>query len=213
MRVVIAEDEALMRQGLRVLIADAGFEVVDAAEDGEGLLRAVATHRPELVVTDIRMPPDHRDEGLRAAVQIRREQPGVAVMVLSHHVQRGYTTDLLRGDAAGVGYLLKQRVMDVETFTRDLHTVAAGGTVLDPEVVTMLMSRARTTSSTRLTERQEDVLSLMARGLSNAAIARELRLQERSVIRHVSHIYSLLGLPDTPDSHRRVQAVVMHLWS
>ena len=213
MRVVIAEDEPLMRHGLVALMTGAGLDVVATTGDGDGLMRETRTHRPDLVVTDVRMPPDNRDSGLRAALWIRNELPGVAVMVLSHHVQRAYMTELLRGEAAGVGYLLKQRVMDADGFFRDLNTVAEGGTVLDPEVVSLLVSRARSRSIGALTDRQEDVLGLMARGLSNAAIARELNLQERSVIRHVSHIYGQLGLSDTPDAHRRVQAVVHHLWS
>jgi len=213
MRVVIGEDEALMRQGLTLMVQGAGFDVVAVAGDGDAVVAATLEHEPDLVITDIRMPPDHRDEGLRAALQIKNQLPQTGVMVLSHHVQRGYTTELLRRNASGVGYLLKQRVMDVDAFAHDLRTVASGGTVLDPEVVTLLMARARTTSSDTLTERQEDVLSLMARGLSNAAIARELHIQEKSVVRHISHIYDLLGLEATPDAHRRVQAVVQHLWS
>ena len=134
-------------------------------------------------------------------------------MVLSHHVQSGYTSELLRGNASGVGYLLKQRVMDMDAFAHDLRKVAGGGTVLDPEVVNLLMERVRTTSPGGLTDQQERVLALMARGFSNAAIARELHIREKSVVRHVSHVYDALGLQETPDAHRRVQAVVQHLWS
>jgi DNA-binding NarL/FixJ family response regulator len=212
-RVVIGEDDVLMRHGLALLVESSGFEVVALADDGDALVELTMQHRPDLVVTDVRMPPNHRDEGLRAALEIKRQLPATGVLVLSHYVQRGYTVDLLREGASGVGYLLKQRVMDVEAFGRDLATVAAGGTVLDPEVVTLLMASARTTSADRLTERQKAVLRLMARGLSNAAIARELHIREKSVVRHVSHIYDLLGLVDTPDTHRRVQAVVQHFWS
>jgi len=212
-RVVIGEDEALMRQGLTLMVSGAGFDVVAVAGDGDAVVSETLQHRPDLLITDIRMPPEHRDEGLRAALRIKNELPQTGVMVLSHHVQRAYTTELLRRNASGVGYLLKQRVMNVDAFAHDLRTVAAGGTVLDPEVVTLLMARARTTSSDALTERQEDVLSLMARGLSNSAIARELNIQEKSVVRHISHIYDLLGLEATPNAHRRVQAVVQHLWT
>ncbi len=213
MRVVIGEDEALMRQGLTLLMDSAGFDVVSTVGDAESLVQAADDHKPDLVVTDIRMPPDHRDEGLRAALRIKDRNPATGVMVLSHHVQSGYTSELLRGNASGVGYLLKQRVMDMEAFTHDLRKVAAGGTVLDPEVVNLLMERVRTTSPGGLTDQQERVLALMARGLSNAAIARELHIREKSVVRHVSHVYDALGLAETPDAHRRVQAVVQHLWS
>jgi DNA-binding NarL/FixJ family response regulator len=212
MRVVIGEDEGLMRQGLTLLLRSADVEVVATAEDAEGLLAATAEHQPDVVVTDIRMPPDFKDEGLRAAIRIKETYPKIGVMVLSHHVQRRYTTELLRGHASGIGYLLKQRVMDIDAFSRDLTTVASGGTVLDPDVVTLLMARARSTSSDNLTPSQERVLSMMARGFSNAAIARELHITEKSVVRHVSNIYDLLGLQATPDAHRRVQAVVQHLW-
>ena len=213
MRVVIGEDEALMRQGLTLLMDSAGFDVVSTVGDAESLVQAADDHKPDLVVTDIRMPPDHRDEGLRAALRIKDRNPATGVMVLSHHVQSGYTSELLRGNASGVGYLLKQRVMDMEAFTHDLRKVAGGGTVLDPEVVNLLMERVRTTSPGGLTDQQERVLALMARGLSNAAIARELHIREKSVVRHVSHVYDALGLAETPDAHRRVQAVVQHLWS
>ena len=212
MRIVMAEDEALMSHGLYLLLTRAGFDVVAMASDGDSLLEETARHEPDLVLTDIRMPPDFSDEGLRAALQIKRDRPAVGVIVLSHHVQRGNAVELFGAHAAGVGYLLKQRVTNVEAFTRDLRTVAEGGTALDPEVVTMLLARARTTTGGDLTERQERVLELMARGHSNSAIARELCLTEKSVVHHVSHIYELLGLPVTPDVHRRVQAVVRHLW-
>jgi DNA-binding NarL/FixJ family response regulator len=211
-RVVIGEDELLMRQGLSLLLERAGFEVVAEASDGETIVAEARRLRPELVVTDIRMPPTYRDEGLRAALRIKTELPETGVMVLSHHVQRGYAMELLKGHASGVGYLLKQRVMDVDAFSHDLKTVAQGGTVLDPEVVTQLVSRARQATVIALTDQQERVLELMARGLSNAAIARDLHIREKSVVRHVSHVYDALGLAETPDAHRRVQAVVQHLW-
>lgn len=211
MRVVIGEDEVLMRQGLRLVLERAGFSVEAAAEDAEGLLHETERRRPDVVVTDIRMPPEHRDEGLRATQQIKSTWPEIGVMVLSHHVQRGIAVELLRNHAVGIGYLLKQRVADVDQFTDDVRAVAGGRTVMDPEVVSLLMSAAPAAATAGLTARQERVLGLMAQGLSNAAIARELSLSEKSVVHHVSHIYDVLGLPLTSDTHRRVQAVVRHL--
>ncbi len=211
MRALIGEDEALMRHGLVLLLERAGITVVAAVEDGAALLAECERQRPDLVLTDIRMPPDHRDEGLRATLAIKARWPGTGVVILSHHAQRGVAIDILRNHATGVGYLLKQRVADVDRFVADLRAVATGRTVLDPEVVSLLMSGAPASATEGLTERQERVLGLMARGHSNAAIARELSLSEKSVVHHVSHIYDVLGLALTPDTHRRVQAVVMHL--
>jgi DNA-binding NarL/FixJ family response regulator len=159
------------------------------------------------------MPPEHRDEGLQATWRIKTRWPDIGVMVLSHHAQRGIAVDLVRDYATGIGYLLKQRVADVEQFTEDLRAVAAGRTVIDPQVVSLLMSGAPVSASHDLTARQERVLGLMARGYSNAAIAQELSLSEKSVVHHVSHIYDVLGLPLTSETHRRVRAVVMHLGS
>lgn len=210
-RVIIGEDEALMRQGLQLILERSGFQVLATAEDGQALVAATERHRPDLVVTDIRMPPTHRDEGLRATREIKTRWPGIGVMMLSHHAQRGIAVDLVRDHATGIGYLLKQRVADVDQFTHDLRAVAGGRTVMDPEVVTLLMSGASAGATRNLTERQERVLGLMARGFSNAAIARELHVSEKSVVHHVSHIYELLQLPVAEDSHRRVQAVIKFL--
>lgn len=211
MRVVLGEDEALMRHGLVLLLERAGFSVVGVAANEEELVGETEHHRPDLVVTDIRMPPDHRDEGLRAAARVKARWPEIGVVVLSHHAQRGVAVDLLRDHATGIGYLLKQRVADVDQFLADLRSVAHGRTVIDPDVVSLLMTGAPRAATEGLTDRQERVLGLMARGYSNAAIARELSLSEKSVVHHVSHIYDILGLELTPDAHRRVQAVVRHL--
>jgi DNA-binding NarL/FixJ family response regulator len=212
-RVVIGEDEALLREGLTHVLEHAGFAVVAAAGDAPGLLRATAEHRPDLVVTDIRMPPQHADDGLLAALEVHRTWPTTAIVVLSQHVQRRYAVELLGERPAGVGYLLKQRVADVATFCRDLERVCAGGTVLDPEVVALMLSRARRTDDAleRLTDRQREVLALMAEGRSNASIARELSVTEKAVVQHASHIYRALGLSPGDDVHRRVLAVLRHL--
>ncbi|UOQ90879.1 response regulator transcription factor [Agromyces endophyticus] len=213
MRVVIAEDETLLRQGLRLLLEEGGFEVVAAAGDAEELLDAVAAHRPELVITDIRMPPTHTDEGLRAALRIRHEHPEVAIVVLSQYVQRRYALELLGGEASKVGYLLKQRIADVGAFRDDLRRVAAGGTALDPEVVAVLISRAGRGDGVvrRLTRRQREVLAYMAEGRSNAWIGQRLVLTEKAIVQHTSGIYDALGLPVTADDHRRVLAVIRYL--
>jgi DNA-binding NarL/FixJ family response regulator len=213
MRIVIGEDEALIRRGLELLLKDAGHEVVAAAPDAETLLAAVDEHVPDLVVTDIRMPPTHTDEGLVAALEIRRDHPGTAVVVLSQHVQRRYARELLAAGAERVGYLLKQRIADVDTFLADLARVAAGGTALDPDVVAVMVGRARHsgTAVSALTPRQQEVLALVAEGRSNASIAAALFLTEKAVVQHVSRIYDALGLPQDAESHRRVQAVVRYL--
>ena len=213
MRAVIGEDQALMREGLAHVVGSAGFEVVAAEADAEALLEAVQRDRPDLVVTDIRMPPTYSDEGLRAALEIRRLLPGAAVLVLSQFVQRRYAVELVRSRPAGVGYLLKQRITDVATFRADLHRLCRGGTVLDPEVVTSLLSHAEAGKNglDRLTPRQRDVLALMAAGRSNASIARALSLTEKAVVQHASHIYESLGLPPSGDDHRRVLAVLRYL--
>ncbi|HEY1106166.1 MAG TPA: response regulator transcription factor [Agromyces sp.] len=210
---MIAEDETLLRQGLRLLLEEGGFEVVAAAGDAEELLDAVAAHRPELVITDIRMPPTHTDEGLRAALRIRHEHPEVAIVVLSQYVQRRYALELLGGEASKVGYLLKQRIADVGAFRDDLRRVAAGGTALDPEVVAVLISRAGRGDGVvrRLTRRQREVLAYMAEGRSNAWIGQRLVLTEKAIVQHTSGIYDALGLPVTADDHRRVLAVIRYL--
>lgn len=213
MRVVIGEDEALLREGLTLVLQQGGFEVVAATRDAEELLREARRLRPDLVVTDIRMPPGHTDEGLRAALEIRHCIRGVAVVVLSNYLQRQYASELLAEQTAGVGYLLKQRVADIPTFCADLQRVCAGGTVLDPEVVALMVARARCEGGAlaSLTHRQLEVLALMAEGRSNAAIARTLYVSEKAVVRHASHIYEQLGLPPSDDDHRRVLAVIRYL--
>jgi DNA-binding NarL/FixJ family response regulator len=213
MRVVIAEDEALMRQGLTLVLERAGLDVAAVAGDAEDLLRKVSAHRPHLAVTDIRMPPGHTDEGLQAALEIRERHPQVAILVLSHHVQRRYAIELLeRTNGAGVGYLLKQRVTDVDAFCADVRRICEGASVVDPEVVKVVLTRAsRDTALSRLTPRQLEVLELMARGRSNAAIADRLAISEKAVVKHVSHIYDELELRQSPDDHRRVLAVLRHL--
>ncbi|MGR7027170.1 response regulator transcription factor [Geodermatophilus sp. URMC 62] len=215
MRVVIGEDEALLRTGLVHVVQAAGFDVVAAVGDARELVRSAGDHLPDVVVTDIRMPPDHRDAGLRAAIEIRRQHPGIAVLVLSQHLQRAYAVELLGDRPSGVGYLLKQRIADVDTFTDDLRRVAAGGTVLDPEVVSLVVARARGRREAldRLTPRQRQVLALMSEGRTNAAIARTLSITERAVVQHTSHIYDELGLAPSDDDHRRVLAVIRYLSS
>ncbi len=212
MRIVIAEDETLLRQGLALVLTQGGMNVVAAVADPDALLDAVVDHDPDLVITDIRMPPTHTDEGLRAALRIRATSE-VPVVVLSQHVQRRYAIELMSGDAAGIGYLLKQRIADIGTFLDDLRRVATGGTVLDPEVVDLMLNRAEHTSGPvgRLTRRQREVLALMAEGRSNAGIAAALFLTEKAVVQHTSNIYDALGLAVTTDDHRRVLAVIRHL--
>lgn len=213
MRVVIAEDEALLRQGLTLVLADGGMDVVARVGDAEALLDAVIDQAPDLVITDIRMPPSFTDEGLKAALRIRREHPETAVVVLSQYVQRRYAIELMSGDGAGVGYLLKQRIADIGQFLEDLTRVAEGGTVLDPEVVGLMLSRAENTGGAvrQLTRRQREVLTLMAEGRSNAGIAGALVLTEKAVVQHTSHIYDALGIPVAADDHRRVLAVIRYL--
>jgi DNA-binding NarL/FixJ family response regulator len=212
MRVVIAEDSVLLRAGLARLLEDAGFEVVGQASDAEDLLRKVRAHRPELAVTDIRMPPTQTDEGLRAAQQIRAEMPEIGLMVLSQHLDEGYALELLQGSAEGVGYLLKDRVADIDAFVDALRRVVARGSVLDPEVVSQLLGRRRADDPLdRLTPREREVLALMAEGRSNHAVARELVVTERAIEKHVTSIFSKLGLTAADDGHRRVLAVLQYL--
>ncbi len=213
MRVVIGEDETLLREGLSMVLEREGFEVVATASDGEQLAIAALDHRPDLVVTDIRMPPTHGDEGLRAALAIRAALPETAVLVLSQHAQRRYAAELLGDRPAGVGYLLKQRIGELDQFCADVRRVCAGGTVLDPELVGTLLGRARPDGDPldALTDRQRDVLALMAEGRSNAAIAERLVISEKAVVKHVSNVYDQLGLSTDADDHRRVLAVVRYL--
>ncbi|MGH2874198.1 MAG: response regulator [Solirubrobacteraceae bacterium] len=214
MRVVIGEDQALLREGLAMLLANARFEVAALAADAPALERAALDHRPDLVVADIRMPPENTDDGLRAALRIRARLPATAVLVLSQHVQPRYATDLLAHGANGVGYLLKQRVADVDSFVADARRVTDGGTALDPEIVAaMLTRRNRRSEIESLTPRQREVLALMAQGRSNGAIAHHLTVTEKAVVNHVTHIYDRLALAPNADDHRRVLAVVRHLTS
>jgi DNA-binding NarL/FixJ family response regulator len=211
-RVTVAEDSVLLREGLSRLLSEAGFEIVDAVGDGEALLRSVAAERPDVVLADVRMPPTHSDEGLRAALVIRSRWPEVAVLVLSQYVEERYATELLAGDTRGVGYLLKDRVADVETFVEALHRVRAGGTALDPEVVSQIFARSRRAAPlAALTRRERDVLALMAEGRSNAGIAAELVVGEGAVEKHISGIFGKLALPAAPTDHRRVLAVLKYL--
>jgi DNA-binding NarL/FixJ family response regulator len=213
MRVVIGEDESLLREGLTLMLNQGGFEVVADVGDAGDLLDEARRHEPDLVVTDIRMPPEHTDDGLRAALLIRQELPKIGLVVLSQHLQRRYALELISEAPSGVGYLLKQRIADVETFLCDLRRVCNGETVLDAEVVELMVSRVRGQHGAldRLTERQQEVLALMAQGRSNAAIARSLSVSEKAVVRHVSNIYDELGLPVAEDDHRRVLAVMRYL--
>ena len=212
LRVVLAEDSVLLREGLVRLLTDAGFEVVDAVPDAEAFLKAVEVSRPDLVVVDVRMPPTFTDEGVRAALVVREQYPQVAVVVLSQYVEEHYATDLLAGRARGVGYLLKDRVADVGEFADTLRRVAGGGTALDPEVVAQLLSRARRRDPLeRLTPREIEVLRLMAEGRSNTAIAAALVVSEGAVEKHVSSIFAKLDLPPAEHDHRRVLAVLRWL--
>ncbi|MFM9444626.1 response regulator [Streptomyces acidiscabies] len=211
LRVVLAEDSVLLRDGLGALLARFGHEVVAAVGDADGLLAAVREHAPDVVVTDVRMPPGFQDEGLRAAVLLRAERPGLPVLVLSQYVQHAYAADLLdSGDGIGVGYLLKDRVGQVEEFVAALTEVAGGGTVVDPEVVRQLLRRRRDPLA-RLTAREKEVLALVAEGRSNAAIARELVVSEAAVGKHIGSILAKLDLPPAEDGHRRVLAVLAFL--
>lgn len=211
-RVILAEDSVLLREGLLRLLDDAGFDVVDACGDAETFLRSVETHRPDLVVVDVRMPPTFTDEGMRAALVVREQYPDTAVLVLSQYVEENYATDLVASHPRGVGYLLKDRVADVTEFVEALHRVLAGGTALDPEVVTQLLIRARRSDPLeRLTPRETDVLGLMAEGRSNTAIAAALRVTEGAVEKHVSSIFCKLDLPQAEHDHRRVLAVLRWL--
>jgi DNA-binding NarL/FixJ family response regulator len=210
-RVVLAEDSLLLREGLAGLLERFGFRPVAVAGDAPELTAAVAEHAPDLVITDIRMPPTFTDEGLRVAAELRRAYPGLAVVVLSQYVQHAYAADLLdSGDGRGVGYLLKDRVADIEEFTGALRRVAAGGTAVDPQVISQLLRRRRDPLSA-LSVREREVLALMAEGHSNAAIARQLVVSEAAVGKHVGNILFKLRLPQTDDTNRRVLAVLAYL--
>ncbi|SNX61828.1 LuxR family two component transcriptional regulator [Streptomyces sp. TLI_55] len=211
LRIVLAEDSVLLRDGLVGLLTRFGYEVVAAVGDADALLAAVAEHTPDVVVTDVRMPPGFQDEGLHAAVKLREERPGLPVLVLSQYVQRAYAAELLdSGDGTGVGYLLKDRVGQVEEFVAALREVAAGGTVVDAEVVRQLLRRRRDPLA-RLTPREREVLALMAEGKSNGAIAKALVVSEAAVGKHIGSILTKLDLPPADDTHRRVLAVLAYL--
>jgi DNA-binding NarL/FixJ family response regulator len=211
LRVVLAEDSVLLREGLVGVLARFGHEVVAAVGDADALRRAVPEHAPDLVVTDVRMPPGFQDEGLRAALALRADDPAMPVLVLSQYVQRAYAADLLdSGDGTGVGYLLKDRIGQVEQFAEAVEQVAAGGTVVDPEVVRQLLRRRRDPLAA-LTPREREVLGLVAEGRSNGAIARELVVTEAAVGKHIGNILGKLDLPPAEDTHRRVLAVLAYL--
>jgi DNA-binding NarL/FixJ family response regulator len=212
MRVLIADDSTLLREGAVRLLEEAGFEVVGQAGDADDLLRKVRAHRPDVAIVDVRMPPDNTDDGLRAALTIREELPEVGILLLSQYVEDRYLSTLLAGGAEGVGYLLKDRVSEVERLTEAVERVAAGGSVLDPDVVAQMMGRSRDEGPLdSLTGRERDVLGLMAEGRTNRSIAGELFLSERAVERHVTSIFRKLDLPASDQAHRRVLAVLAHL--
>ena len=213
MRVVVADDAMILREGLARLLTEAGFEVAGLAEDGDELLDLVDRVRPDVAIVDIRMPPTHTDEGLRAAQTIRERWPDVGILVLSQHVHVGYALELLSAGTDGVGYLLKERVSDLGELAASVRRVAARGSVLDPAVVTELVGRRRTGEDpiTRLTAREREVLALMAEGRSNRAIAERLVVTEYTVEKHVGNIFMTLQLPPSADDHRRVLAVLAFL--
>ncbi|MFG2003167.1 response regulator [Spirillospora sp. NPDC048911] len=211
MRIVIAEDSVLLRAGLTKLVETAGFEVVAAVGEAEGLLAAVERHRPDAAIVDVRMPPGFTDEGIRAALVIRRQWPEVAVLVLSQYVEERYAADLLAANTSGVGYLLKDRVADVSVFLDGLRRVATGGTALDPEVVSQLLLRRNSDPLERLTPREREVLELMAEGRSNAGIAEKLVVSDSAVAKHINNILAKLDLPHAEGDHRRVLAVLTYL--
>ena len=213
-RVVIAEDSVLLREGIARLLEESGFEVAGHAGDGEDLLRKVGAHKPDVAVVDVRMPPTHTDEGLRAAHRIRAEHSDTAVLVLSQYVEETYAFDLLSESTERTGYLLKDRIADIETFTDAVRRVASGGSALDPEVVGMLLGRRRREDPlAALTPREREVLGLMAEGRSNSAMADALVVSERAVEKHVTAIFSKLDLPPAVEDHRRVLAVLAFLRS
>jgi DNA-binding NarL/FixJ family response regulator len=212
-RVVIAEDLALLREGVVALLRENDIEVVAQVQDGPGLLRAIAGHKPDLAIVDVRLPPTFSDEGLRAAIEARRRQPKLGVLVLSQYVETAYASELIGEDGAGIGYLLKERIGDVRAFLDALHRVAAGGTVLDRYVVNQLLGprQGPTDALASLTAREREVLELMAEGRSNAAIAEGLVITLGAVEKHITNIFVKLGLPACEDDHRRVLAVLAYL--
>ena len=214
LRVVVADDSVLLREGLKRILEDGGFDVVGQSGTAGDLMLKVRSYEPDLAIVDIRMPPTHSDEGLRAAQEIRERHPGTAVLVLSQYVESGYALELLADSAEGVGYLLKDRVSDVKDFAAAARRVAAGGTALDPEVVSRLVGRRKGTGPLdELSPREREVLELMAEGRSNQAIADSLVVTERAVEKHVTSIFAKLRLPASPDDHRLVLAVLTYLHS
>ncbi|BCJ38193.1 DNA-binding response regulator [Actinocatenispora thailandica] len=212
MRVVVADDSVLLREGIVRLVTEAGHEVVAAVGDGPALVEAITEHRPDVSIVDVRMPPSHTDEGLRAAIEARKNVPGTPILVLSQYVEVSYADDLLADRVGAVGYLLKDRVADVDEFLDGLVRVAGGGTVLDPEVVSQLFVSRKDPIRT-LTPRERDVLQLMAEGRTNTAIARALVVTEGAVEKHISNIFGKLALAPSDSDHRRVMAVLSYLRS
>jgi DNA-binding NarL/FixJ family response regulator len=211
-RVVVGEDSVLLREGIVRVLGEAGFEVVAEAGDAEELMRQVSTHKPDVAVVDIKMPPTDTDDGLRAAIEIRRRLPETGVIVLSQYLEEGYALDLVADSAEGTGYLLKDRVGDIERFADSVRRVGEGGSALDPEVVVQILGRRRRDDRMLgLTAREREVLELMAEGRSNHAIARQLVVTERAVEKHVTSIFGKLGLMPAADDHRRVLAVLTFL--
>ena len=211
-RVVVGEDDVLMREGIVRVLSDAGFDVVAAAGDAESVLRRALAHRPDVVVTDVQMPPRNEDDGLQAALELRRQRPEIGVLVLSQHFEEHYALELIGDRPEGVGYLLKERVGDVEVFAQAVARVAAGGSALDPVVVGRMLGRHRREGPLEeLTPRERDVLGAMAEGKSNRGIADELVVTEAAVEKHVTRIFTKLGLGPTPTEHRRVLAVLTYL--
>jgi len=211
MRIVVADDAVLLREGLVRLLTENDHEVVAVVGDGPSLVRAIAAHEPDVSIVDVRMPPSHTDEGLRAAVEARRLVPGSPVLVLSQYVEVSYADDLLADRRGGVGYLLKDRVAEITEFLDALARVAGGGTVLDPEVVAQLVTRRGRVPLDALTPREREVLGLMAEGRSNTAIARQLVVTDGAVEKHVKNIFTKLDLPPDEEQHRRVLAVLAYL--
>ncbi|MGH9044993.1 MAG: response regulator [Acidimicrobiales bacterium] len=211
-RVAIAEDSAILRDGLVQLLTDRGFEITDAVSEPEALRTSIERDQPDVAVVDIRMPPTFTDEGLRAALELRRQHPGLGILLFSQYIETRYAAELLASGAAGIGYLLKDRVADVSDFAEALVRVASGGTALDPEVVTQLVGASRRSDSlSGLSPREREVLTLMAEGRSNAAIATALVVSEGAVEKHVANIFTRLALPVSPSDHRRVLAVLRFL--
>ena len=211
MKLVIAEDSVLLREGMAKLLEEHGFEVAGQAGDGDELVRKVMAHKPDVAIVDVRMPPTHTDEGLRAAQRIREQLPSTGVLVLSQYVEEEYATELIADRAEGVGYLLKDRVADVDAFVDAIRRVGQGGSALDPEVVSLMLGRRRDEPLSELTPREREVLALMAEGLSNRAIAERLVVTERAVEKHVTSIFGKLRLPPTGETHRRVLAVLAYM--